>query len=953
MEVAKTPPVTTIKPESPLLSPTKAPDDKPSEISTLTTAKPPSSGKLKTIIEEKFNFENESCGELLGSVITQNCPGVRASARVIQKMKQDSIRPTTPPPADKEIKIKEEKSVQKTPSQSRSSTKATWTNIERNYFFDAINEFGKEFDAIGNYINAKLKRKSSTDAAFKTKDQVRQHYYQTFHKICKYIRFSDEVKKPVQELYTLINYGEMRRKLQFITDKHFMKLKNLVYNGHITIRSKGKNIRIKTPPCKALRKLNQVDDSLEDIKLPNKIDVVISPANMESFGRVQTLAQNPRVKATVSLQKKLVNFIKTFQHKWRSREIRLAEEETKLFTNNSSTTETETNLTNSLNELEMCFRPKPGVTIHRPLLNITEYLSSLSLSLSTYEDRIGVKIRGESLCQDRLMSSKRQRCDSNSDKRSPDGKKMKICDLLGSESGFSVIKDETFSMGQQSHHEHDNSMNDGNLSDEINDILSSSDAKCSLSLDISSENEGNTYHDQELHNNIQMEDDNYSLIPRSTQLSSMDGGKGRSSKKLKLKRRGVGGGGTELKDTKKFDSNNFKPLISDDVIKKIRKGWTTSNAEDITMGDLYVVFGQDSKLEFEYFWTNNETSDKKIVNQKQNGMPYSVNDCDEPELVNTLTKSALGNKLKHLLLIANLSERIRKKQCSCGHTCDKMLKSRLDREIVTKSFVSSKTFQLSNVDSGVFRQPVVPFRRPTYSLDPIKQMSNGSRLKMSKQVLVQRMLLPPRSGQPYDVLDVKDLQNKLVNRPDTPPSVTTNGHLETTSSESSAEIPRPMSPIPPASVVDDQDRDRELENILEMNDHNNHSVAPENKIESCNSIPSTNDQSSNDSATFLSEQSSENIEFDECSTTSSIFKGLAPMSPMHLLRDSSSNSRWLEENLNDFSLNSLLGHLDEINGNRDITDQSSNLSVISESSVDYMTKFAEITASMQNEEKDL
>ena len=50
----------------------------------------------------------------------------------------------------------------------------------------------------------------------------------------------------------------------------------------------------------------------------------------------------------------------------------------------------------------------------------------------------------------------------------------------------------------------------------------------------------------------------------------------------------------------------------------------------------------------------------------------------------------------------------------------------LDREIVTKSFVSSKTFQLSTVDSGVFRQPVVPFRRPTFSLDPIKQMPNVS-----------------------------------------------------------------------------------------------------------------------------------------------------------------------------------------------------------------------------------
>jgi len=48
----------------------------------------------------------------------------------------------------------------------------------------------------------------------------------------------------------------------------------------------------------------------------------------------------------------------------------------------------------------------------------------------------------------------------------------------------------------------------------------------------------------------------------------------------------------------------------------------------------------------------------------------------------------------------------------------------------------------------------------------------------------------------------------------------------------------------------------------------------------------------------------------------SFFQG--SMSPMHLLRDSTSNARWLEDNINDFSLTSLLGHLDEIDATRDI-----------------------------------
>lgn len=107
-------------------------------------------------------------------------------------MRQDQTRPVTPPPVERDANRKEERSAtQKTPSQVRAN-RPTWSNIERNHFFDALNEFGKDFEAIGNFINTKLKRRSPTvDISFKTKDQVRQHYYQTYHKICKYMRFSE------------------------------------------------------------------------------------------------------------------------------------------------------------------------------------------------------------------------------------------------------------------------------------------------------------------------------------------------------------------------------------------------------------------------------------------------------------------------------------------------------------------------------------------------------------------------------------------------------------------------------------------------------------------------------------------------------------------------------------------------------------------------------------------
>lgn len=61
----------------------------------------------------------------------------------------------------------------------------------------------------------------------------------------------------------------------------------------------------------------------EDIKLPAKVDVELRPSDNESWYTVQSLAQNPRVKTSLPLQKRLISLIKTLQQKWKSREAKL------------------------------------------------------------------------------------------------------------------------------------------------------------------------------------------------------------------------------------------------------------------------------------------------------------------------------------------------------------------------------------------------------------------------------------------------------------------------------------------------------------------------------------------------------------------------------------------------------------------------------------------------------
>lgn len=404
--------------------------------------------------------------ELLGSVTTFYPGGdaecghaLRTSARVIHKMRMDSIRGTTPPPQDRKDggssagtsgKAGSSSGIgqAKTPNQQKQA-RMVWSNQDKNLFFEALNEYGKDFEGIANYLNTKKRRKdSNSENTFKVKD-VRHLYYQFNQKVAKYLHFSDEVKKEAQELYGLINYGEMRKKVPFQNKKYFHKLKDLVYKGATMIREKGRNIRIKTPSCRALRKLNQLEEWQEEIKLPPRIDVILKPSTVSAWGRVQTLAQNPRVRTSVTLQKRLSILLHLLQQKWRHQDVRLAERICHLKATSSNIT-SKISRQKALNELELCTKineereqsesgkilcitPSKDAVIHRPMVNLTEFLSSYSICLNSYEQRIGAKVRGEALCAEKLhnfkermgANAKRQRHDSGSEKHSPDGKKTK------------------------------------------------------------------------------------------------------------------------------------------------------------------------------------------------------------------------------------------------------------------------------------------------------------------------------------------------------------------------------------------------------------------------------------------------------------------------------------------------------------------------------------------------
>ncbi|XP_069949422.1 LOW QUALITY PROTEIN: mucin-17 [Cherax quadricarinatus] len=142
------------------------------------------------------------------------------------------------------------------------------------------------------------------------------------------VYFSLGVKKATQELYGLINYGELRKKIGGTLDERkAQKLQELIRKGSTSVRVKGKSVSCQNPICRALKKLNQIEENRENavLRVPTSIVVEVVPASMHAWCRVQGLAHNPRVRVTSPLQRPVAVLISHLQEKWRSSNLKLCE----------------------------------------------------------------------------------------------------------------------------------------------------------------------------------------------------------------------------------------------------------------------------------------------------------------------------------------------------------------------------------------------------------------------------------------------------------------------------------------------------------------------------------------------------------------------------------------------------------------------------------------------------
>ncbi|KAK9752240.1 hypothetical protein QE152_g4340 [Popillia japonica] len=950
----------------------------------------------KIILQQNIPIE-----DLLGSVTTyNNVEGsdskslqLRTSARVFKKMKLDSANAasgSTSTTQEKKDPLSTKEETKPELQTTRKVCRPLWTQEDKNLFFEALNEFGKDFEAIYSYVSNKLKKKGVAETMIKTKEQMRHLYYRTWHKISKHLRFSDEVKKIAQELYGLINYGELRKKLSIISEKTCIKLNELIYRGTVAIRVKGKTIRIKTPMCKALRNLNQLDEKENDLKLPARVTVQLVPKDMSTWMYVQNMSQNPRVRTVLPLQKRLSSLLTCMSDRWKTH--RVAESE-KILQSFKECANGDSQIIQEMEEENkimadpiLRFAPPNTCNIELPTLNLSEYLTSQSVCLNAYEERFGVKTPGEQLwlksypnCRgySKRGGTKRPRQESSSEKQSPTNK------IVTTDNNENCVSEEL----------------PASVSEVIDEAVNTL-----LALQ--------QYHQQ---------------CHEST------GSAGSSDEKQEP---------TEVKP----DVKDLEKKQND--IAKIRNGWTLMDCGTLSIGDMYLMFGSDSKLILEYNWDEHviKKEEEPAANKNQENIePTNELDCStKPDIKDSLIKQPndLSVTLKRLLSVAKLHYRKNRIQCPCGHVCQDTSKHSSNKnKIVTKNltvttskekFYNNQEKPVSvqqhgevlmfqslnslNCDTPIRRlSPSILFRRPSSPNDILReQLDSIQRLKprycnrrgrrpRSKPVIVERKLPilanKAETGRQIVQMNIISQDNLTTTQRPIAPKI----QFENLSQEDN--LPNKSNPVygngsassSAPTIVTNITFNNEVIQTTKTDQLTRTYVAvtstEENGVEHSVYTTQANALDISDNATTLSRVGSPtsisnllqmalgshaagDVMQTEVKEDGSInFVGLLsqnmstgntpPTSPSRILKEN--ENQWLNSEVADFSLSSFLGHLDSPMKTAQTTttiasDDNTRLSLVqdvdahlqsllTETSLDYTAKFADLAAQVTDTKK--
>ncbi|XP_071452983.1 protein cramped-like [Hetaerina americana] len=910
---------------------------------------------------------------------------LRTSARVSKKLRLDSTSVSGSSTSSsgvcaekKEVTVKEE--VAEDPSTGANARPKSrrpfepWSVEGKDWFFEALNEYGKDYDAIRTHYAMRMRKRGLPEHLLKNKDQIRHFYYRTWSKISKYLKFSDEMSKVAQELYGLINYGELRKKIAGpFTEKFGMRLNELVFYGATQLRVRGKTVRVKTPICRSLRRLHLEEgaDCPEDLRLPTRVTIEMRPSDNMAWNYVHAAAQNPRVRTTLLLQRRLSTLISFLQQRWRPPQQRLRDE----ILGGDDT----------VKRPSLRIRPPPDVHIALPTVNAGEFVTSSSLSLQRYEERM-LPPNSRAAPPTSVSTPTRGNKGGKGARRMDVGEETPV-----PTPSITTPTEEVPPSPLPS------SCTPGSLGQ--SETLPSVDQVVEQILELGSRVAAEKSKVAESGE----EGGNETLLEKKP-----DVGEGVGKRKLE-----EGGAlatpvAAAIKKEEPWKKEVGGSGATSLSVADVRKGWTLEDVGTLTVGELYLMIGSEGKLHLEYLWEEPE---------------------EESEVASKV--GILTSALQKLVSIAKLSLNKTELKCPCGHVCGRRGSgrggggstlrggSRVSSKKSTAQHIrvepnTEKIGQFSPMGKSVEEQlmqqppptwgappPPPPlnlhggpqrtmyrdgiFRRPTLApcrplagivspgaaaeafkaqLDKFRpKYCNRRGRSVRKSVVVQRMLpLLPKAptAPPHAFMTLKVIpQTSQLSGEFSPiaPSPTPSAVFCT------EPPPPPSPPQPPPSVP--PPRPIILESAPALN-----AVSATGTLDLALAGPSfvgllsgSSDDGSSKERTVLSSStdlpSLPGLSEEPCSSENDACV-TPPSSPSRILEET--DGQWINSEVADFSLSSLLGHLDSplkpsstvTPGAADDLRLSSDVEaqlqcLMSENSVDYMAKFADLAAQIASD----
>ncbi|KAM9393152.1 protein cramped-like isoform 2-T2 [Pholidichthys leucotaenia] len=490
----------------------------------------------------------------------------------------------------------------------------SWSAEDKNSFFEGLYEHGKDFEAIQNNIAMKYKKRGKPANMVKNKEQVRHFYYRTWHKISKYIDFSNAysrlLKKSSQELYGLICYAELRKKVGgLMDDKNVAKLNELIQQGATTVRSKGRNLRIKAPMCRALKKLCDPDgvsdeEDQKPVRLPLKVAVELQPRSNHAWARVQSLAHNPRLRMVVELHRKVSNLIEYLKQKWAYQDQRILKSLMEREALEGSQTSTDTPSKTQQEELflfpaESCtLTTLPGVArvVHSKASCTVHWIES-GKSRPNAKELPAAQILGIHTAPPSRSGSKAGR-----------GSAAAAAGAVTGAAGGATVT--PLSDTRQTELPNTEQSTDSCVNVEEKRPLSSS-FPASSQQTMGLREEGNGMESAEVgQSSNDMEVSGSSAVTKSTDKLCVDAEslsepckEEQSTSTSSLEANQTPSAKAPSAGSEETAPQGSAPATKDRIVEHIREdGWSIRDAENVTLAEVYLMFGKPGKLQLEYEW---------------------------------------------------------------------------------------------------------------------------------------------------------------------------------------------------------------------------------------------------------------------------------------------------------------------------------------------------------------